>query len=183
MIDFIDTYEELYNFSKERVEKDLRLILEYFYSNFNKFDANNVDLKDEAMTYHERQQKLDYVDSQVDQEHIKAIEEIIRSLRKKPKKAKNGDGSTMDCSSEQVEVYMSPTEREVKAIIDGYGIKVNRHAMKEEASKGYNKCKDNTSAFLEYKKGMLFPKIEEEDPYERDMARKKHVRQATRLLA
>ena len=35
--------------------------------------------------------------------------------------------------------------------------------MKEEGKKGYNKCKDNTSAFFEYKKRILFTKNEDED--------------------
>ena len=39
-----------------------------------------------------------------------------------------------------------------------FEIKLNKSKVKEERSKGSNRCKDNSAAFYDHKKGILFPK-------------------------
>ena len=64
------------------------------------------------------------------------------------------------------EIIMSEGEKEVRALIEKYGIRVNRAEMGKERHKGYNKCKDNHAAFITYKKGSLFPRRGFVEPYE-----------------
>ena len=54
----------------------------------------------------------------------------------------------------------------MRAIVEKYGIRINRAEMGKERHKGYNKCKDNDAAFITYKKGSLFPRRGYVEPYE-----------------
>ncbi len=67
----------------------------------------------------------------LDSEHQRIVEEIIESL-KNHKKSIGGD-----------DIIMSENEKDVKALAEKYGIKINRVLMSKERHKGYNKCKDN----------------------------------------
>jgi predicted xylose isomerase-like sugar epimerase len=67
----------------------------------------------------------------LDSEHQKIVEEIIESL-KNHKKNIGGD-----------DIIMNENEKDVKALAEKYGIKINRVLMSKERHKGYNKCKDN----------------------------------------
>jgi|LauGreDrversion4_2_1035121.scaffolds.fasta_scaffold93557_3 hypothetical protein len=53
---------------------------------------------------------------------------------------------------------MSDTEKIIRELIEKFRIYINRSEMGKEAIKGYNKCKDNDLAFIEHKKGVLFPR-------------------------
>ena len=57
MRDFIEGYVDIYNFTKEKIENDLKVILEYFYENSSKFDVGNINLMDEALTYQEEKER------------------------------------------------------------------------------------------------------------------------------
>lgn len=67
----------------------------------------------------------------LDSEHQRIVEEIIESL-KNHKKNIGGD-----------DIIMNENEKDVKALAEKYGIKINRVLMSKERHKGYNKCKDN----------------------------------------
>jgi len=54
MRSFIDSYGDIFNFSKEKIDNELSMILEYFYANSNNINLKNVDLVDDALTFHER---------------------------------------------------------------------------------------------------------------------------------
>lgn len=51
MHEFVKSYSDIYSFTKEKIDSELRVIIQYFYANSTKFNVNNVDLVDEAINY------------------------------------------------------------------------------------------------------------------------------------
>eukprot|EP00347_Sterkiella_histriomuscorum_P017740 403348176 len=54
MKSFVESYQDIFNFQKDKIETELKTILEYYYHNSQKFDIKNVDLVDDALGYHEK---------------------------------------------------------------------------------------------------------------------------------
>ncbi|CDW86001.1 UNKNOWN [Stylonychia lemnae] len=171
MKSFIDSYGDIFSFSKEKIDNELKMILQYFYANSNKINLKNVDLVDDALSFHERREKNHQYKVSDLQEHTKVVNEIITNLKKNNLKTHSGSDE-----------YVSQTEKEVRGIMDRYRIQINRSKMKNEGNKGVNKCKDNKKAFYEYKLGRLFLRTMEQDNYEQDQERKKLVQRVARKL-
>lgn len=89
----------------------------------------------------------------LDSEHQRIVEEIIENLKNHKKNIGDDD------------IIMNENEKDVKALAEKYGIKINRFDSKER-HKAYNKCKDNHQAFVFHKKGSLFPRRGFLEPYE-----------------
>ena len=79
-------------------------------------------------------------------------------------------------------MIMSEGEKEVRAIVEKYGIRVNRAEMGKERHKSYNKCKDNDAAFITYKKGSLFPRKGYVEPYEIALERQEMIEDVERRI-
>lgn len=58
MKNFIDSYSDIFSFSKDKIDIELKMILEYFYANSSNINLKNVDLVDEALSYHEKMEKF-----------------------------------------------------------------------------------------------------------------------------
>lgn len=82
MKEFVDGYQDIFNFQKDKIETELRTILEFYYHNSSKFDIKNVDLVDDALSYHERMEKYNSLQSQEQREHTKLVNEIINNMKK-----------------------------------------------------------------------------------------------------
>lgn len=144
---FIDSYHDIFCFSKEKIEQDLHVILDFYLNDLDNFDVLNIDLVDNAKTFVERKNKKENVLKEQDGEHKRIVDEILDNHRRHRKSI---------LSSE--EVIMSDLEKEVKTLIEKYRIIVNRENLGKESVKGFNKCKDNDLAFIIHKKGSLFPR-------------------------
>ena len=83
----------------------------------------------------------------MDGEHKRIVDEILENHRKHRR--------SILAKSEEV---MSDTEKRIRELIDKFKIRINRTEMSKEAIKAYNKCKDIDLAFIEHKKGALFPR-------------------------
>lgn len=129
-------------------------MLDFYLNDLDSFDVMNIDLLDQAKSFVERKKKREDFLQSMDSEHQRIVDEIIENL-KNHKKNVGGD-----------DLIMSEGEKEVRAIIEKYGIRINRAEMGKERHKGYNKCKDNDAAFITYKKGSLFPRRGYVEPYE-----------------
>jgi diphthamide synthase (EF-2-diphthine--ammonia ligase) len=150
----MESYHDIFNFSKEKIEQELHIVLDYYLNDLDKFDVMNIDLLDQARTFVERKKKREEFMKSLDSEHQRIVDEIIESLKKHKKNVGGED------------IVMSEQEKEVREIAERFGIKVNRVAMGKESHKGYNKCKDNDNAFIFHKKGSLFPKKGFLEPHE-----------------
>lgn len=74
---FIDTYKDIYDFSHERINAELGILMDYYHAMNQRFDVKNVDLMDDAVRYHERIEKLANMKTKEEEEHTKLVEEII----------------------------------------------------------------------------------------------------------
>ena len=54
---FVDSVYDIYCFSKEKIEKELHIILDYYLNDLDNFDVLNIDLVDQAKTFVERKTK------------------------------------------------------------------------------------------------------------------------------
>ena len=66
--------------------------------------------------------------------------------------------------------------------MEKYKIIINRRQQAEEGIKGYNKCKDNKLAFIQHKKGTLFPRKGVVDPYDIMMERRNVIEEAEKMI-
>jgi len=170
MAGFVDSYHDIYNFSREKIEQDLHVVLDYYLNELDKFDVQNIDLLDQAKSFVERKQKREAFLKSLDSEHKRIVDEILENHRKHRK--------YILAKSEDV---MSDTEKRIRELIEQFRININRNEMGREAIKGYNKCKDNDQAFIEHKKGSLFPR-KYIDPHLIVMERKEHVEDLEREI-
>lgn len=129
-------------------------MLDYYLNDLDNFDVMNIDLLDQAKSFVERKKKREEFMLSLDSEHQRIVDEIIEGLKNHKKNIGNDD------------IIMNENEKEVKALAEKYGIKINRFKMSEESRKGYNKCKDNDQAFIFHKKGSLFPRRGFVEPYQ-----------------
>jgi hypothetical protein len=90
MRSFIDSYGDIFNFSKEKIDTELTMILHYFYANSNKINLKNVDLVDDALTFHERKEKKVKFKASEIQEHTRVVNEIIQNLKKNKLNTRGG---------------------------------------------------------------------------------------------
>lgn len=132
MSGFIDSYHDIYNFSREKIEQECHVVLDYYLNDFERFDVKNIDLLDSAKTFVERKRKREAFLKSLDSEHHRIVEEIMENHRKH---RKNIMAKSEDISSE--------TEKSLIELIERFGIKINRTEVAKEMMKGYNKCKDN----------------------------------------
>lgn len=114
MKEFIKGYLDIYNFTKEKIENELRVIVEYFYENSARFNVNNIDIIDEALTHQEQKERKESLKELEQQQHTKLVNQIIRNLLRKK----------LD-NNLNFENYFLNTERELKEIMDKYKIKIN----------------------------------------------------------
>ena len=161
MGEFVDSVYDIYCFSKEKIEKELHIILDYYLNDLDNFDVLNIDLVDQAKTFVERKTKRENQMKEQDPEHKRIVEEILENHRK--------NRSSILAKDENV---MTDTEKEVKQLIEKFNIIINRQYLSVESKKGYNKCKDNNLAFIQHKKGTLFPKKGVVEQYEIEKERK-----------
>lgn len=54
---FVNSYQDIFSFSREKIEQELHVILDYYLNDLDKFDVLNVDLMDDAKTFIERKNK------------------------------------------------------------------------------------------------------------------------------
>ena len=87
--------------------------MEFYYANSKNFNVKNVDLVEEAICYQEKKEKFEELKKQTDENHNKAVREIIESLRR------NKEAELTE------EDYMSATAKEVRAIMEKYHFQVN----------------------------------------------------------
>jgi polyhydroxyalkanoate synthesis regulator phasin len=127
-------------------------------------------LLDQAKSFVERKQKREAFLKSLDSEHKRIVDEILENHRRHRK--------NILAKSEDV---MSDTEKRIRELIDQFKIRINRSEMGKEAIKGYNKCKDNDQAFIEHKKGALFPR-KYIDPHSILMERKEHIEDLEREI-
>jgi hypothetical protein len=143
----------------------LHIILDYYLNDLDNFDVLNIDLVDQAKTFVERKTRREAHLKALDPDHKRLIEEILQSHTKHRSSMGTQGGNSSD-------IIMSDAEREVRALIEKYAIIVNRKKLGEESLKGYNKCKDNVLAFIQHKKGTLFPRRGVLDAYQIEQGRR-----------
>lgn len=133
---FYDSYFDIYSFSREKIEQELHVILDYYLNDLDNFDVLNVDLVDQAKTFVERKTKREAHLQALDPQHKRLVEEILENYSKHR------------ASLMQGEVPLTETEKEVRGLIEKYAIIINRKKLGQESLRGYNKCKDNVLAFI-----------------------------------
>jgi len=79
MAGFVDSYHDIYNFSKEKIEQDLHVVLDYYLNDLDKFDVQNIDLLDQAKSFVERKKKREAFLKSLDSEHKRIVDEILEN--------------------------------------------------------------------------------------------------------
>jgi hypothetical protein len=51
---FVDTYHDIFCFSREKIEQELHIILDFYLNDLDSFDVLNIDLVDNAKNFFER---------------------------------------------------------------------------------------------------------------------------------
>ena len=59
--DFIDSYYDIFCFSREKIEQELHVVLDFYLNDLDNFDVLNIDLVDNAKTFVERKTKRETV--------------------------------------------------------------------------------------------------------------------------
>lgn len=57
MSGFVDSYYDIYMFSREKIEQELHVILDFYLNDLDSFDVLNIDLVDQAKCFVERKTK------------------------------------------------------------------------------------------------------------------------------
>lgn len=112
---FVDSYHDIFLFSREKIEQELHVILDFYLNDLDNFDVMNIDLVDNAKTFVERKTKRDIFLKKLDPEHRRVVEEILENHRKHRRNLLSKE-----------EDVMSDVEKEVKSLIDKYKIIINR---------------------------------------------------------
>lgn len=107
---FIDSYHDIYCFSREKIEQELHVILDFYLNDLDNFDVLNIDLVDNAKTFVERKKRREAYLKELDPEHKRIVEEILENHRKHRRTVAAEDGG----------MVLSDTEKEVRALIDKY---------------------------------------------------------------
>ena len=79
---FVDSYHDIYNFSREKIEQDLHVVLDFYLNDLDAFDVLDIDLVDHARTFVERKLKREAHLKALDPEHKRIVEEILENHRK-----------------------------------------------------------------------------------------------------
>ena len=78
---FVDSYTDIYNFSREKIEKELHVILDYYLNDLENFDVLNINLVDNAKSFVERKNKREAYLKSLDPERKRIVEEILENYR------------------------------------------------------------------------------------------------------
>jgi len=54
---FVDSYNDIYSFSREKIEQELHIILDFYLNDLDRFNVLDIDLIDHAKTFVERKIK------------------------------------------------------------------------------------------------------------------------------
>jgi len=82
MSGFVDSYQDIYSFSREKIEQDLHVILDFYLNDLDAFNVLDVDLIDHAKTFVERKHKRESQLKALDPDHKRIVEEILENHRK-----------------------------------------------------------------------------------------------------
>ena len=74
MSGFIDSYYDIYMFSREKIEQELHVILDFYLNDLDSFDVLNIDLVDHAKSFVERKNKREAHLKALDPEHKRIVE-------------------------------------------------------------------------------------------------------------
>jgi hypothetical protein len=85
MQNFLNSYKDIYDFSKGRITQELQVLIEYYYSGLKKFDSNNIDLIEEAIEYKEQKERTEKLKATIDAHHLKVVHDILHNLKKHKK--------------------------------------------------------------------------------------------------
>jgi hypothetical protein len=88
-------------------------VLDYYLNDLHNFDVMNIDLLDQAKSFDERKKKREEFMLSLDLEHQRIVDEITEGLKNHKKNIGNDD------------IIMNENEKEVKALAEKYGIKIN----------------------------------------------------------
>ena len=111
----MDSYYDIYCFSREKIEQELHIILDFYLNDLDNFDVLNIDLVDQAKSFVERKTKREQHLKALDPEHKRVIEEILENHRKHRKSILSKEDNVM-----------SDNEKEVRGLIEKYHIIINR---------------------------------------------------------
>lgn len=79
---FVDSYFDIYMFSREKIEQELHVILDFYLNDLDSFDVLNIDLVDQAKSFVERKSKREAHLKALDPEHKRIVDEILENHRR-----------------------------------------------------------------------------------------------------
>jgi hypothetical protein len=112
---FVDSYYDIYMFSREKIEQELHVILDFYLNDLESFDVLNIDLVDHAKSFVERKNKRQEYLKEMDPEHKRIVEDILENHRRHRR--------ILTAKEDNV---MSDKEKEVRALIEKFHIFINR---------------------------------------------------------
>ena len=112
---FVDSYYDIFCFSKEKIEQELHVILDFYLNDLDHFDVLNIDLVDNAKTFVERKKKREAYLKSLDPGRKRVVEEILENYRKNRRSLVSKEDN-----------LLTDQEKEVFALIDKFKIFVNR---------------------------------------------------------
>lgn len=93
---FVKQYQDIFSFSREKIEKEMHVILDYYLNDVDRFDVLNVDLVNDAKTFNERKNKREAYHNTFDPKHTAAVELILENHRTHKKLVHEGPPKMTD---------------------------------------------------------------------------------------